>query len=276
MGNMLKEFKEFAMKGNVVDMAVGVVIGGAFGNIVTSIVNDLFTPLIACVFGDVDFTHIAVHLKGSGENAITLNIGNFLQVVFNFIIVAICLAFLCYNFYPASTFMGDSGALFLGLLIGTVSLAGVVRTQSLVINLVPLVIAGIPVIDTLSAFIRRTRQHQRFDQADLGHIHHRLVNAGFGQRKAVVILYACTAALAIVGLLISSVSGPMRWAIFGLLFVVVFVAIWRVGLFKPVLQHHYDNRGNVGPRKPREKAGAGKHAAPAVAEAAPSKEGGES
>ena len=192
------------------------------------------------------------------------------------IIVAICLAFLCYNFYPASTFMGDSGALFLGLLIGTVSLAGVVRTQSLVINLVPLVIAGIPVIDTLSAFIRRTRQHQRFDQADLGHIHHRLVNAGFGQRKAVVILYACTAALAIVGLLISSVSGPMRWAIFGLLFVVVFVAIWRVGLFKPVLQHHYDNRGNVGPRKPREKAGAGKHAAPAVAEAAPSKEGGES
>ena len=192
------------------------------------------------------------------------------------IIVAICLAFLCYNFYPASTFMGDSGALFLGLLIGTVSLAGVVRTQSLVINLVPLVIAGIPVIDTLSAFIRRTRQHQRFDQADLGHIHHRLVNAGFGQRKAVVILYACTAALAIVGLLISSVSGPMRWAIFGLLFVVVFVAIWRVGLFKPVLQHHYDNRGNVGPRKPREKAGAGKHAASAVAEAAPSKEGGES
>ncbi|MDO4400708.1 MAG: MraY family glycosyltransferase [Coriobacteriia bacterium] len=192
------------------------------------------------------------------------------------IIVAICLAFLCYNFYPASTFMGDSGALFLGLLIGTVSLAGVVRTQSLVINLVPLVIAGIPVIDTLSAFIRRTRQHQRFDQADLGHIHHRLVNAGFGQRKAVVILYACTAALAIVGLLISSVSGPMRWAIFGLLFVAVFVAIWRVGLFKPVLQHHYDNRGNVGPRKPREKAGAGKHAATAVAEPAPSEEGGES
>ena len=91
MGKMLQEFKEFALKGNVVDMAVGVVIGGAFGNIVTSIVNDLFTPLIACLFGDVDFTHIAIHLKGEGENAITLNIGNFLQVVFNFLIVAICL-----------------------------------------------------------------------------------------------------------------------------------------------------------------------------------------
>lgn len=91
MGNLISEFKEFAMKGNVVDMAIGVVIGGAFGNIVTSIVNDLFTPLIACIFGDVDFTHIAIHLKGSGENAITLNIGNFLQIVFNFLIVAICL-----------------------------------------------------------------------------------------------------------------------------------------------------------------------------------------
>ena len=91
MGKMLQEFKEFAVKGNVVDMAIGVVIGGAFGNIVTSVVNDLFTPLIACIFGDVDFTHIAIHLKGEGENAINLNIGNFLQIVFNFLIVAFCL-----------------------------------------------------------------------------------------------------------------------------------------------------------------------------------------
>lgn len=91
MGKMLQEFKEFALKGNVVDMAIGVIIGGAFGNIVTSLVNDIFTPLIACIFGDVDFTHIAIHLKGEGENAINLNIGSFLQIVFNFLIVAICL-----------------------------------------------------------------------------------------------------------------------------------------------------------------------------------------
>ena len=80
MGKMIQEFKDFAMKGNVVDMAIGVVIGGAFGNIVTSIVNDIFTPLIACVFGDVDFTHLAIHLRGEGENAVTLNYGNFIQV----------------------------------------------------------------------------------------------------------------------------------------------------------------------------------------------------
>ena len=91
MGKMIQEFKDFAMKGNVVDMAIGVVIGGAFGNIVTSIVNDIFTPLIAYVFGDVDFTHLAIHLRGEGENAVTLNYGNFIQVVLNFIIIALCL-----------------------------------------------------------------------------------------------------------------------------------------------------------------------------------------
>ena len=88
---LIKEFKEFALKGNVVDMAIGVIIGGAFGAIVTSLVNDIITPLIACIFGDVDFTHLAIHLRGEGENAVTLNYGAFLQVIFNFIIIALCL-----------------------------------------------------------------------------------------------------------------------------------------------------------------------------------------
>lgn len=166
-------------------------------------------------------------------------------------LIAICLAFLCYNFYPASTFMGDSGALFLGLLLGAISIAGVVRTQSLIINIVPLVIAGIPVLDTASAFIRRTRQHKSFASADMGHIHHRLVDAGFSQRKSVLILYACTAALAFAGVTLSRTSGYLRWGMFIGLFLVTFFVIWRLGLFKPVLQHHYDNRGKLGPRVPR-------------------------
>jgi UDP-GlcNAc:undecaprenyl-phosphate GlcNAc-1-phosphate transferase len=179
-------------------------------------------------------------------------------------LIAICLAFLCYNFYPASTFMGDSGALFLGLLLGTISIAGVVRTQSLVINLVPLVLAGIPVLDTASAVIRRTRQHESFAQADMGHIHHRLVDAGFGQRKSVLILYLFTAILAVSGLMLSRTSGYLRWFVFGALFAITFLLIWRLGLFKPVLQHHYDNLGNVGVRTPR----GARQAAPANDDAA--------
>lgn len=80
----LKEFKEFAFKGNVLDMAVGVVIGTAFGKIVTSIVNDLIMPLVGMVTAGKDFTAITIPLKG--ESAIM--IGNFIQSFVDFLIIA--------------------------------------------------------------------------------------------------------------------------------------------------------------------------------------------
>lgn len=177
--------------------------------------------------------------------------GSFSLVLVCLMMVAICAAFLIYNFYPASIFMGDSGALFLGLLLGLVSISGVVRTQSLIVMVVPLVMAGVPVLDTFSAIVRRHREHKHFDEADMGHIHHRLVDAGFSQRKAVLILYACTAALAVVGLLLMGSSGIARWVTLAVLLVVVAFVIWRCGLFRPVLQHYYVGRGKTGARKPR-------------------------
>ena len=92
MKKMLKEFKEFAFKGNVIDMAVGVVIGSAFTGIVTSIVNDLFGPLIAKITGSVDFSSLAIAL-GKAEDAPTIMIGNFIQTVINFFLVALCVFF---------------------------------------------------------------------------------------------------------------------------------------------------------------------------------------
>jgi len=85
-----KEFKEFAMKGNVVDLAVGVVIGAAFGKIVTSAVTDLITPPLGYLIGGVDFTKLAITLPAIREGAedVTINYGSFLQTVFDFIIVA--------------------------------------------------------------------------------------------------------------------------------------------------------------------------------------------
>ena len=82
MGKMLKEFKEFAMKGNVVDLAIGVVIGGAFSAIVTSVVEDLITPIIGAIFGQPDF---------SGIKLGPIALGNFINAVVNFLIVALCL-----------------------------------------------------------------------------------------------------------------------------------------------------------------------------------------
>ena len=170
-------------------------------------------------------------------------------------LIAICLAFLCYNFFPASIFMGDSGSMLLGLCVGIVSTSGVAHTQSAVIMLVPLAIAGVPVLDTISAIVRRLRGHQNIGIGDMNHLHHRLMRSGLSQKRSVAVLWSCTAVLAVVGCVMSSYSGRVREAIFVLLLVAVFFVIWRFGLFKPVLKHHYDNIGRVGPRSPRSKKG---------------------
>ena len=87
---MMTEFKEFAVRGNVVDMAVGIVIGGAFGKIVSSFVNDVLMPPIGLAVGGVDFSELSVVLKEAvGEaEAVTLNYGTFIQTVIDFVIIA--------------------------------------------------------------------------------------------------------------------------------------------------------------------------------------------
>lgn len=87
---MMTEFKSFAMRGNVVDMAVGIVIGGAFGKIVSSFVNDVLMPPIGMLLGGVDFADLAVVLKAATEEAeaVTLKYGAFIQTVLDFLIIA--------------------------------------------------------------------------------------------------------------------------------------------------------------------------------------------
>ena len=87
---MLQEFKAFAVRGNVVDMAVGIIIGVAFGKIVSSFVADVVMPPLGLLIGGVDFTDLAVTLKAAEEGvaAVTLNYGVFIQTVFDFVIVA--------------------------------------------------------------------------------------------------------------------------------------------------------------------------------------------
>jgi len=94
--SFIKEFKDFAMKGNVVDMAVGIIIGGAFGKIVSSVVNDIIMPPIGLLMGGVNFTDLKFTMKaaqvdavsGKVTEAVTLNYGQFLQTTVDFIIVA--------------------------------------------------------------------------------------------------------------------------------------------------------------------------------------------
>ena len=88
--SIVKEFREFAVKGNVVDMAVGIIIGAAFGKIVSSFVGDVITPPLGYLIGGVDFTKLAIVLPAlqEGKEAVTVRYGAFLQTVFDFVIVA--------------------------------------------------------------------------------------------------------------------------------------------------------------------------------------------
>lgn len=88
--SVLKEFKEFAMRGNVIDLAIGIVIGAAFGKIVTSLVADVIMPPLGLLIGGVNFTDLKIVMKAAVGDApaVTLNYGNFLQVIFDFVIVA--------------------------------------------------------------------------------------------------------------------------------------------------------------------------------------------
>lgn len=95
MSNFVQEFKEFAVKGNAIDMAVGVIIGGAFGKIVTSIVNDIIMPPIGWLIGGVNFSELKVTLPseiigGVEMPSATINYGSFIQTIIDFVIIAFC------------------------------------------------------------------------------------------------------------------------------------------------------------------------------------------
>lgn len=91
--SIAKEFKAFALRGNVIDMAVGIVIGSAFGKIVSSLVADVIMPPLGMLFGKVNFTELAITLKEAGEDtaAVAVNYGSFLQTTLDFLIIALAI-----------------------------------------------------------------------------------------------------------------------------------------------------------------------------------------
>lgn len=152
------------------------------------------------------------------------------------------LGFLRYNFHPASIFMGDSGSLTLGFALGCSSLLSVTRFAGLTTIIVPLVIAAVPILDTLSAIVRRTRAHVSIGQADRGHIHHRLMDEGFDQRQAVLVMYAWTLMLCLGSVVMTQVGTWPRVGIFCALAAASFLFAHKLHLFEPVLLHHYNPR----------------------------------
>ena len=155
-------------------------------------------------------------------------------------VVGACLGFLRYNFHPASIFLGDAGSLLLGFSLGAISLLSVTRTAALTTLIIPLIVAGVPILDTLSAIIRRARAHVSIGQADKGHIHHRLIQEGYDQRQAVLLIYAWTAMLSVGAMIINQVSASARILIFLVLLAGSVAFALHLHLFEPVLRHYYN------------------------------------
>ncbi len=113
-----------------------------------------------------------------------------------------CLGFLPYNFNPAKIFMGDTGSQFLGYMLSVICIQGLFKGYVIISFIIPLLILGLPLFDTLFAIVRRALNHQPIMGADRGHLHHRLLDNGFTQKETVAILYVITLVLGLSAVLV--------------------------------------------------------------------------
>ena len=193
-----------------------VVLGSQFAPLVTALWVVLMTNAVNLIDG---LDGLAVGIVAIGGGALFLfadrlfkqnfidgtNIGPLVAII----AVGVCLGFLPFNWHPSKIMMGDAGALFLGVLLAvpTITIGG--RTDHAFSGntffffgplLIPVLILGVPILDTVFSFLRRMVNRQRWHQADAGHLHHRLMRLGHGPRRTVVILWAWTALLSGVAL----------------------------------------------------------------------------
>jgi UDP-GlcNAc:undecaprenyl-phosphate GlcNAc-1-phosphate transferase len=146
---------------------------------------------------------IAAIVAGTFFVAGTLRSAGLPTLVLCAAVVGSAVGFLRYNFNPARVIMGDTGALFLGYLLGALSVAGLFKTLTALSLAVPLLAMAVPIFDTAFAIVRRARRRVSVFQPDRGHVHHRLLDRGLSQRQAVLLLYGTTAMLSSLSLALS-------------------------------------------------------------------------
>lgn len=151
--------------------------------------------------------------------------------VFTACLAGACFGFLPYNFNPAKIFMGDSGSTFLGFILACISIEGLFKGYAVISFAVPLLIVALPLFDTSAAILRRIKNKQPIMQPDRGHLHHKLIDMGFSQKQAVLILYAISALMGIVAIILTG-FGVLR-ALLLLGAVILFVGIWLLFMKKP-------------------------------------------
>lgn len=129
---------------------------------------------------------------------------NMAMAILATILAGSSLGFLPYNFNPAKIFMGDTGALFLGFVLGFITIEGVMKSVALIAVFIPILILGVPIFDTTFAMIRRKLSGKSITEADKGHLHHRLLYKGLSQKQTVTCLYLISIAFGILGNIVST------------------------------------------------------------------------
>jgi UDP-GlcNAc:undecaprenyl-phosphate GlcNAc-1-phosphate transferase len=184
---------------------VGVLSMGAFALPVTVLWIVGITNAVNLIDGlDGLAAGVSLFAAATGLIVAVLN-GSLLVAMMLSALVGVLAGFLFYNFNPARIFMGDSGSYFLGYVLATTSLAGGIqqKTSTAVSLLIPIIALGLPIFDTLFSMIRRFVERRPILTADRGHIHHRLIDLGLTQRRAVMLLYAVSVAFAACAVLMS-------------------------------------------------------------------------
>lgn len=156
---------------------------------------------------------------------ISLILGDALVVVLTAALSGACLGFFPYNFNPAKLFMGDTGALFLGYTLSTVSILGLFKGYAIISVAIPILILALPIFDTSFAIIRRIKNHQPIMAPDRGHLHHKLIDSGLSQKQAVAVIYAMCIVLCLFAVFLLA-TGAVQ--IFALAMIVVFFILFMV------------------------------------------------
>ncbi len=142
------------------------------------------------------------------------------------------MGFLYYNFNPARIFMGDSGSMFLGYMLAGISIIGAVKCAATIALIVPILALGLPILDTAFAIVRRYRGGVPIFKPDKGHLHHRLLDLGFTQRQAVLLMYVISALLGLSAVALTEVSPQFAILIVGLVVAAVLFGAKKIGILR--------------------------------------------
>ncbi|OGL47129.1 MAG: hypothetical protein A2161_07320 [Candidatus Schekmanbacteria bacterium RBG_13_48_7] len=164
--------------------------------------------------------------------SISICMGNPVSTVLIAAILGACAGFLKYNFYPATIFMGDTGSQFLGFLIGVVSIGACQKSSLAVALLTPVIVLGLPIMETLLSVGRRVKNSSSPFQADMDHVHHRLLSRGYSQRQTVYILYMICVILGIIGFIFTAARSIFAAGLLAVLAILLLLGTVYFGYFQ--------------------------------------------